>query len=333
MPTTFRDICPDVLLELCEYFSIDELYSLFYPDVLPHIFELLTASHKQLHLSMTNNHRLNTKLLSLININKIISIRLSSCEVLSNTFNTVKTLILHDVGNANSVISVPFVLPSLQRLVLIYSHHYNYLIESALKLAFARSSLKYLRLQSIDDTLPIPNNPVGKSLSIQQLCIDLPSSYTILMFFLNSLPNLRILRIKLLTDIQQMAAKNQNNVAALPIIHYPSLRTLHLILYRPTTAYITSLLIGFSNLKYCRISGVIDVQELNGNVWHDLITRKCSNLLRMNINMSVWIEIEPNEMKETFDEDTFFEQINFELKPSEKEEKLFIFFGNFQRSM
>jgi hypothetical protein len=63
----------------------------------------------------------------------------------------------------------------------------------------------------------------------------------------------------------------------------------------------------------------------------DLITQRCSNLLRMDINMLVWIGIKAEEIKTNFDQDTFFKRINFELKPSEKEEELFILSGNFRQ--
>ena len=96
-------------------------------------------------------------------------------------------------------------------------------------------------------------------------------------------------------------------------------------------AYIESFLIRFSNLKRCWISGMIHVQELDSNAWNYVIARRRSKLLRVNIKMLVWIANDENEIKETFDQDTLFKKINFELKLNEKENNLFVFLGNFQR--
>jgi hypothetical protein len=238
------------------------------------------------------------------------------------------------MGTINSVIFVPFILPSLQRLILIYSPHYNCLIESVLKQAFTRPSLKYLKLQSNNDCLSIPSNPIGQSLSIKQLVLNISCSYATLNFLLSSLPNLRILRIRTLMDIQPTTVRNPvggNNVVVPSIIHHPSLQTIDLVWYHPTMDYITELLRGLSNLKRCRLSGVINFQELNGQFWHHSITQVCQRLLRMDTNMLVWTGIEAEEIKTNFDEDMFFKRINFKLIPSVKEKELFILCGNFRR--
>jgi len=334
MSTTFWDLCPDLILEICSYFSIDELYFSFYPNVLPHLFELLTASHMQLHIGLTNDNLLTSMLLSLININKITSLRLSSCDVPLNIFDTVQTLILHDVVNVNSVISKPFTLPSLQRLILIYSCHQSYSIESVLRVAFARPSLKYLKLQSKNNCLSALSIPLERSFSIKQLVLNASFSYVILNLLLNSLPNLRILRIRTLVDTQPTVVRNSvgvNNVVAPPIIHHPSLQTLDLVWYHPTMTYITALLRGLSNLKQCRLSGVMNFQELNGQFWHHLITQICQHLLRINVNMLIWTGIKTEEIKTKFDQDMFFKRINFELIPSDKEKELCILFRDFRR--
>ena len=95
MLTTFWDLCSDVILEICDYLSVNELFFSFYPDVLPDLFELLTISHINLHVSLTRDDLLTATILSLINVDQVMSLRISSCDNIPlNIFNAAKTLTL-----------------------------------------------------------------------------------------------------------------------------------------------------------------------------------------------------------------------------------------------
>jgi len=338
MLTTFWDLCSDVILEICGYFTVDELFLSFYPDVLPYLFELLTASRTNLHLCLTNDDLLNATLFSLINIDQVISVHISSGNIPLNIFNTVKKLTLNDFPNMNSIIFEPSLLPSLQRLVLIYSGHLSYQTDSALRLAFSHPTLQYLRVHLSSDYLLLPRNLLGESFSIKQLVINASCSQSTLNFLFNSLPFLRILRLRTLMNSVSSTVGNQMggvNVVPPPSlsIKHASLQILDLVWYHPTMADIKFLLLGLSNLKQCRLSGVMNYKELNGEFWHQLITQTCLNLSRININMLVWTGTEAEDIKLNFDQNRFFERINFKLKPSDKENELLILIGDFRRSV
>jgi len=338
MLTTFWDLCSDVILEICGYFSIDELFFSFYPDVLPDLFELLIGSHTNLHLCLTNDDLPINKLLSLINTKQIISLHISANNIPFNEFGAVKTLTLDNARAMIHAISLPLVLPSLQRLILIYSGHLSYEAEHALKLVFSRSSLKYLKLHLSDDYSLIPRNPLGRSSSIEQFVINASCSPLTLKLLLDSLPCLRVFRIKTLMDIKSTMVRNQlpsnNTVAsAFPMINHSSLQIIDIDWYLPIMANIIILLKGLPNLKHCRISGVINSKELNGKFWYNLITRICSKLLKMNVNMLIWTSIKAEEIKINFDQDMFFKRIGFKLKPSDKEAELLMLTGDFRRTL
>jgi len=338
MSTTFWDLYSDIILEICRYFTVDELFYSFYPDVLPYLFEILTESHINLHLCLTNDSLLTGMLLSLINIDQVVYLHVSSDNIPLNEFNAVKTLTLNDVPNMNSIISKPFLLPSLQRLILIYSDHLSHQAENALRSAFARPSLKYLKLHLSNGDLLLPNNLFGQSFSIEQLVINTSCSKSILSFLFHSLPCLRILQIRTLMNSEFLMGTNQfgggNAVAPLPpVINHRSLQILDLVWYHPIMVDITVLLTGLPNLKRCRLSGVMNSKELNGKIWHKLITETCSNLIRINLNMLIWTGIETEEIKTNFDQDMFFKHIDFELIPSDNEKELLILIGAFKRSI
>jgi hypothetical protein len=133
------------------------------------------------------------------------------------------------------------------------------------------------------------------------------------------------------TTVRDRARANNVIVPPTSIIHHSSLEILDLVWYHPTITYITALLTGLSNLKQCRLSGVMNFQELDGKYWHHLITQICQHVLRMNVNMLIWTGFEAEEIKTNFDQDMFFKRINFKLVPSDKEKELFILFRDFRR--
>lgn len=146
------------------------------------------------------------------------------------------------------------------------------------------------------------------------------------------------MRLRTLITLQPEIERNRrmhNNFIVPPfsLVHHPALEILDLIWYHPTMINITFLLTKLPNLKQCRFSGVMNSSELHGKIWYDLLEKKFSNLLRLSINMLVWTGTETENIKTKFDQDNFFRTIDFELIPSDKEDELLIFTGDFRRSI
>jgi hypothetical protein len=234
----------------------------------------------------------------------------------------------------HSAISQPSILPSLEHLILVYSRHFSQLTENVLNPIFARSSLKYLKIEASNEYIALPNNRLRKSFSIELLIINASCSHATLNFFLTSLPNLRVLQIKTLMYTPSTTVRNplvnMNVIAPLTIPH-SSLQSLNLVWYHPTMVDIRAILRGLTNLKQFRLKGVMKFSELDGKSWHRLITQTCPSLLKMNVNMLIWTEDQTEEIIKNFDQDIFFELINFYLIPNVKDKQLFILFGDFQR--
>lgn len=338
MSSTFWDLCSDIIIELCTYFSIDELYYSFYPDTLPYLFELLTESHLPLHLCLTKDDLLTSMILSLVNTNQIISLHTSTCHIPLNSFNSVKTLTLNNVSELFSSISTPSVLPLLEHLIFTYSNGHNSQAEKALKLAFSHRKLRYLKLHLSNHYSLMVNRSLGQSLSIEKLIINASCSPSTLNFLLKSLPCLRILRLRTLMNLEPEINTNRfggNHVVAPPfsLVHHTSLEILDLVWYHPTILNISYLLTKFIHLKQCRFSGVMNSSELDGKIWYQLLEEKFPNLLQMNVNMLIWTGINTEEVKQKFDLEIFFKKIHFQLIPSDQESELLIFTGDYQRSI
>jgi hypothetical protein len=338
MLTTFWDLCSDVILEVCDYLSVNELFFSFYPDVLPGLFELLTISHINLHFSLTCDDLHTATILSLINVDQVISLHISSCDnIPSNIFNAVKTLTLENFSDENNILSQPSFLPSLQHLILIYSDHVSYQAENAIRNAFLRPALKYLKLHLTTNYLLSPTNSLGQSFSIEQLIVHASCSKLALKSIIDSLPCLRILRTRTLIGSQSTMARNQPrrgiNIMLPPVTYHSSLQIIDLVWYHADMSSLTIFLIALPNLKRCRLSGVMNPKELNGILWYDLLTKTCKNLTRMIVNMLIWTGIQTKEIKTNFDEDIYFKDINFKLKLSDRENELLILIGDFKRSV
>lgn len=329
MVTTFWNLCPELILELCDYFSINELYYSFYPDCLPYLFELLCSSHKRLHLDLPNNNLLVGIFFSLIDTNQISSIRLSSRSIPRLTLNSVRVLTLHDIKDVGRVCSQQLNLPVLERLIL---SHTNPFTTIALINIFARPSLKYLQIESTNAHVVFEGLGYTQFSSIEKLVLNTSCSRQTLDFFLISLPNLHSLQVRTLINTQPTVRPIGAHILIPPTIRHSSLRILNLVWYHPTMMDISTLLAGLVNLKCCKLAGTMHFQELKGQFWHGLLTKTCVNLMKMYVNMLIWTDDRAEEIKNEFDHDTFFHCLDFDLLPSKREKQLYIFFGSFQRS-
>lgn len=327
MKTTFSDLCPELIFELCSYFSISELYHSFYPHCLPHLFDYAI----RLHLDLINDDQLTGTLFSLIDINRVSSLRLSSCYIPQMVFISVRALSVYNSQGVHQVISQLSNLPVLERLSLINPKSLTNVI---FKQIFACSSLKYLKIQSVNMSIAITGDTLEQSTSIEQLVLNTSCFRTMIESFLTRLPNLRSLRVRILFERRSTSRSNRfavMNVISPSIIRHSSLQTVNFVWYHPTMIDIITLLTGLSNLKQCQLSGVMNCEELNGKLWYDLLMGTCRNLQKMNVNMLVWTGDRGEEIQTNFDEDNFFNQLDFALFPNDDEKKSFVFFGDFQR--
>ena len=325
MRTTFSDLCPELIFELCSYFSISELYHLFYPHCLPYLF----GYDIRLHLDLTNDDLLTGTLFSLIDIDRVSSLRLSFCYIPQMVFISVRALTVYNSEELHQVTSQLPNLPVLERLSLINPKSLTNVIFQQI---FACSSLKYLKIQSISTSMTSIGDTLEQSISIEQFVLNTSCSRAMIESFLIRLPNLRSLRVQiLLFETRSRSRLPAMNVIAPSIIRHSSLRTVNLVWYHPTMPDIITLLTGLSNLKQCQLTGVMSYEELNGKLWHDLLMDKCRNLQKMNVNILVWTGDRGEEIQTNFDEDIFFNQLDFGLFPKDAERQLFFFFGDFQR--
>jgi hypothetical protein len=333
MLTTFWDLCPDIILEVCRYFSINQLLSSLYPDVLPNLFDLLKESHIRLHLSLTNDDFLMATILSLIDTGQVVSLNISSDDTYLNTFHAVKSVTLKAVDTWEQIIPQFHCLPLLQRLVLVSSSDLTNQVEDALKHVFDFRSLEYLELKSNDGHLLLSTNSITTSFSIRKLVLNTLCSQLTLSFLLNSLPRLHTLRIRTLMESAPNVRTQVGAFNAVPpaLIYHSSLRIIDFAWYHPNMMNITLFLKGLPNLERCKLSGVMSPKELDGNFWYTLLTKTCVNLKIMNVNMLIWIDSMADEAETNFSLDKFFKRINFTLDSNNREKELLRLIGDFRR--
>ena len=88
---------------------------------------------------------------------------------------------------------------------------------------------------------------------------------------------------------------------------------------------------GIRNLEQCRLSGIMSSKELNGKFWYNLLTKTCQKLKIMNINMLIWTGTQTDELKTNFDQDSFFQRIDFTLNSHDRDKELSILIGDYRR--
>jgi hypothetical protein len=72
--SSFFDLCPDILLNLFEYFSLNELFDIFI-DLIPYLSILLNESHMRFSIDQNASEDFWKEILPEINFNQILAIK------------------------------------------------------------------------------------------------------------------------------------------------------------------------------------------------------------------------------------------------------------------
>ncbi|CAF3432281.1 unnamed protein product, partial [Rotaria sp. Silwood2] len=195
MLTTFWDLCSDILFEIFRYFSIDQLFYSFYPNVLPNLSCIIHESCMKFQLSLTDDDLLTATLLSLIDQHQIIALRMTTIQIEFQNFLNIQSITLVDAHINIIPLTQLSELPLLKRIILIYSRNESQLSQESLRYIFCLPFLKYLELDFHGGYLNIPQIFNKQACSIEELVLRTPCSWKNLQEFIVDLFHLRILRV------------------------------------------------------------------------------------------------------------------------------------------
>ncbi|CAF1455189.1 unnamed protein product [Rotaria sp. Silwood1] len=334
MSTTFWDLCSDILQEIFSYFSIDQVFYSFYPDVFPSLSNIIYESRMKFPLCLTNDDMLNATLFSLIDKHQIIALRLTAVQIGLIEFLDIQSITLVDVRMNMTLLTELSALPLLKRVILIYSHNESKLNEAFLSYIFCLPYLKYLELDFHGSYLNIPQISKKHVCSIKELVLRTPCSWNNLQELIGHLLHLRILRVMI-----NVHGNGNNNVPHQfglipPIISnasFPSIEIFDLTWYTIEMKNILAFVRQMPNLKQLCLSGITNKNALQSNIWKELLNVVCPNLQLLNVKMLIWIQEGVEEIKNNFDTDFFFKQTQFYLTFSTHERELLQFNGKFRR--
>ena len=183
-------LCTDILIELFQYFYVDELFKSF-GHILPNLPLLLREGNVRLHIynidAFFRKHILHN-----ININNVISIRIQNMYQMApvnlNQFNHVRLLILHNVTELNWPKQFPINVKYL--IIYVRSKHRHEVFRKALNLHSVEKlefHSTFLHFHDCDDILDKPS-------SIRHLLFNSKRSFLNYRFLLNNMPYLQSLR-------------------------------------------------------------------------------------------------------------------------------------------
>ncbi|CAF3770515.1 unnamed protein product [Rotaria sordida] len=334
MLTTFWDLCPDILLDIFRYFSIDQLFHLFYPDVLPNISDILRESRMKFQLCLTNDDLLTATLLSLVDQYQVISLCMTTIQIGLEDFLNIQSITLLDVYIDTILSTQLSILPLLKCITLIYSHNESQLSQESLTYICRLPFLKYLELDFRGGYLNIPQISHEHTCSIEELVLRTPCSWKKLQGFIVHLFHLRILRVMINVNEDQNI-NNRHYLQYIPPIvsnvNFPSIEIFDLTWYTIEMKDILVFIRSMPNLQKLNLSGITNEKTLQSHIWQELLKVVCPNLKRLNVKMLIWIQEGAEEIKDNFDRDLFFKQTHFYLIPSKHERELLQFKCEFRR--
>ncbi|CAF3774686.1 unnamed protein product [Rotaria sp. Silwood1] len=321
MPSTFWDLCSDILLDIFPYFSIDQLFFSFYPNVLPSLQTLLSESRMKFQLCLTNDDHFNATLLSLIDRNQISSLYMTTAKIGSMKFLELQLITLINIHIDRMLLQELSKLPQLTSVILIGSQ----MRKECFRNIFCLPFLKYFEVNLHGGYLDIPTASYKNTCPIEELVFRTACSWEHLQRLLVHLSRLRILRVMVNVDRTSDISRQYTN-KPLPSIEIFDLtwhsiemeNVLHFADYMP-------------NLKQLHLSGKMNLNNLNSLLWQDLLEVVRPNLKRLNVNMLISIREGADKIKKNFDANLFFQRIQFHLILSKKEDKLLKLIGDFRR--
>jgi hypothetical protein len=183
-------LCTDVLIELFEYFYVDELFQSF-GHILHNLPLLLREGNVQLHIHDIDAY-FRKHILSNININNVISIRIENMYQMApvnlSQFKHVRLLILRNVTEINWPKHFPINVKCL--VLYVRSKHRHEVLKKALNLDCVEKlefHSTFLHFHDCDDILNKPS-------SIRHLLFNSKRCFLNYRFLLNNMPYLQSLR-------------------------------------------------------------------------------------------------------------------------------------------
>ncbi|CAF0904590.1 unnamed protein product [Adineta ricciae] len=183
-------LCEDVLLELFQYFYVDELFYTF-DGVINNFSSLLTICNVALHVRNVNTN-FRKHILPYIQPKNVLSIRIPNMYQMASVdlsqFKCLGLLVLHNVTDHNWPRNLPLNIKSL--IVHVRSKHRN----KVLKKALALDSIQRLEFNSTCLHFDKSNEALRKPSRVKQLIFNSQRCFIDYTFLLINMPDLQLLK-------------------------------------------------------------------------------------------------------------------------------------------
>lgn len=327
--SSFFDLCPDILLHLFTYFSLNELYDIFF-DIIPHLSILLIKGHVKLHINKNCNEHFWNNILSQINLTQVISLNIDYSkinEINLSQFASLRSITLEDFRMINSLSLHPInQLIYLEQLSIKLSD--TILNEDVwLSHILQLSNLKQLKIDlMIQKNTIIPQRDINisqlllQSSTIKYLEIKIPLSWTSVISLLHHFPVLQIFRAYL----YRINSNSNDTLISRPnLTCFHSLKTLDLTGYFSNmSSIITFFCSSMFHLKNCRLMAtsvsnddIFDIIMLGHHFFWNRLFQSCQDLIHVKIHMLMSIESQKNndvenikDLIRSFNDDVYCKQ-------------------------
>ena len=324
--STFFDLCSDVLLELFEYFALNELFEIF-GELIPSLTSLLNQSHMKFHIDRNANEDFWNEILPMINSNQILAIDNSSYSISNlSAFSSIRSINL--IVHSSFVFNQFEILIHLEQLAVQLS---EIIFEDQIWLSqiLILPRLRKLKLalnNSKPVLIPQQSISIGKSIlqsaTIESLEMKIPMPWSSLFCFLHHFPNLKIFR----ASLYRLDTSHPSRLNLPSRLILPSLRTLDLQGYMINMSSIISFIsLRMSKLQHCYLIA-LNVTTDNAfrmkypSIWQDLF-QSCSNLTRLQIHLLMSMERNDSfdirmvkDLLRTFNNHSFCEKYHFQME-------------------
>lgn len=324
--SSFYDLCPDILIELFTYFSLNELFDVFI-DLIPHLSTLINQSHIKLHIDKNTNEKFWDKIFSQINCKQIISLCNSDSGI-----NLAKFPAMHSMKlslQSSDLFEQFHYLIHLEQLSLELS---EIIIKDNIWLShiLLLPKLKKLKLDlMISKNTLQPQNDISinklslQSNTIKYLELKIPMSWKSFVSFLEHFPYLQILRASLYR-LNSCLYEPYTSISK-PIL-LNSLQTVDLQGYVDNMSFIiTYISTSMPNLKRCRLIAVNVTNDnaynmKNGSIWENFFNC-CSHLIQVKVHLLMSFEVDNNfntrvlkDFIRSFNDNPFCEKYNLQME-------------------
>lgn len=321
--SSFFDLCPDILLDIFQYFSVNELYDIFI-DLIPYLLSLINQSHIQVHIDKYVKEDFWMKILPNINSSQIIS--LENSYFLTNLlhFTSIRSISL----NLQSLI----LFEQLQYLIYLEQLSLQLSEEILEQQCWLDPILLLPKLYKFKLDLSISKNVLSpqKSISIDKspytsntvkhLELEIPMSWQSILLFLSHFPNVQNVRALL----YQLNSPNRH--FSIPPTRFQSLKTLNLQGYFDNMSLIVTSISAFmQKLQRCRLKAMNvttdDAFSMKyAAIWKYLF-EYCINLNKLQIHLIMSTEINNNfntrlikDVIRTFNDNPFCEKYHLRME-------------------